>query len=172
MMPSSFVDSVPPTIKTIISLDPERVIDVGPGWGKYGLMCKEYLPNLQRVEAVEVREGYRHTQDCIYSKVIVRDVRDLPEDFWEPYDLVLMIDVIEHMEKEEGQILLKNIVNCWTSVLVSTPKIFEEQHDPSNPYETHVSHWEWDDFWYPGMGDVDKIDSSTIDSMIITLVPV
>ena len=54
-MPSSFVDSVPPTIKTIISLDPERVIDVGPGWGKYGLMCKEYLPNLQRVEAVEVR---------------------------------------------------------------------------------------------------------------------
>ena len=44
--------------------------------------------------------------------------------------LMPLIDVIEHMEKEEGRSYWKNIVNCWTSVLVSTPKIFEQIHDP------------------------------------------
>lgn len=170
-MPSSFVDSVSPIIKTIIDLSPQKVIDIGPGWGKYGLMCCEYLSELETLDAVEVLQGRKSLQDHIYDKVFTTDVRFLPNDFWEPYDLVLMVDVIEHMEKEEGQILLKNIVNCFTSVLVSTPKKFEEQHDPSNPYETHVSHWEWDDFWYPGMMDHYKIDSSTIDSTIYTLVP-
>lgn len=170
-MPSSFVDSVPSIIKTIIDLSPRKVIDIGPGWGKYGLMCREYLSELEALDAVEVLQGRKSLQNHIYDKVFTTDVRLLPNDFWEPYDLVLIVDVIEHMEKEEGQILLKNIVNCFTSVLVSTPKEFEEQHDPSNPYETHISHWGWDDFWYPGMMNYYRIDSSTIDSIIYTLVP-
>ena len=169
-MPSSFVDSVPSIMKTIISLDPLAVLDIGPGWGKYGLMCREYLRDLQLLDAVEVPQGRMYTQDCIYDNIIESDIRRA-DVYWSKYDLVIFIDVIEHMEKAEGQKILKDIVSAGASVLVSTPKLWMEQHDENNPFEEHVSHWTWEDFWYPGMPAVDKIDDSTIDSVIITLVP-
>ena len=170
-MPSSFVDSVPPIMKRIIELNPRRMVDVGPGWGKYGLMCREYLPDLLLLEAVEVKQGRVWTQESIYNNVHTSDVRDIDPALWADTELVLIIDVIEHMRKVEGQTLLKDIVNAGASVLVSTPKVFAHQHDDHNPYEEHISLWKWEDFWTPGMNKVVKHDDSTIDSIIMTLVP-
>lgn len=170
-MPSSFVDSVPSIIKRIIDLNPKSVVDIGPGWGKYGLMCREYLPGLGRIDAVEVTQGRMPLQDHIYNHIVVNDVRNVDPALWSAYDLVLMIDVIEHMPKIDGQRILGDIINHGASVLVSTPKIFEEQSDPHNPFETHVSLYSWEDFWHPGMADHTNIDDSTIDSVIMTLVP-
>lgn len=170
-MPSSFVDSVPPIMKRIIELNPKRVVDVGPGWGKYGLMCREYLPDLLFIEAIEVKEGRVQTQEAIYANIYTCDVRDVHDEYWNDKDLVLIIDVIEHMPKKDGQELLTAIVNAGGSVLVSTPKVFTEQHDEHNPHEEHICVWTWEDFWYPGMVEVDKIDDSTIDSVIMTLTP-
>lgn len=175
-MPSSFIDSVPPIIKRIIEIHPRVVVDVGPGWGKYGLMCNEYLPDLTELIAIEVPEGRYRTQGCIYDWVHEGDVRKADiASIVKPHKpsnvLFLMIDVIEHMTIEEGQKVLKDILATGASVLVSTPKIFEEQHDDQNPYEMHVSLWTWEDFWCPGMVPVEKLDDSTIDSIIMTLVP-
>jgi hypothetical protein len=165
-MPSSFVDSVPPIVKTIIDVNPERVVDVGPGWGKYGLMCREYLPGLKNLEAVEVLEGRLHTQDVIYDRVYEADVRDMDSIYWNSTDLVLIIDVIEHMTLEDGKKLLNNILSNGAAVIVSTPKVFEEQHDDHNPHEEHVSLWTWQDF---GIEGVEITDVSTIDSIIFLL---
>lgn len=170
-MPSSFVDSVPPIVKRIIDINPRTVCDIGPGWGKYGSMCREYLPGLERVDAVEVPQGRMPLQDHIYDNVITADARECSPDLWSRYDLVLMVDVIEHMDKIEGQRILGDIINSGAEVLVSTPKIFEEQHDETNPFETHICCYTWEDFWYPGMVDHTNTDDSTIDSIIITLSP-
>ena len=170
-MPSSFVDSVPSIIKTIIDIAPKKIIDIGPGWGKYGLMSREYLGSeLELLDAIEVPQGRLYTQDLIYDNIYEGDVRKQSVN-WSKYNLVLFIDVIEHLEKEEGQKILRDIVNAGCAVLVSTPKEWMEQHDDNNPYEEHVSHWTWEDLWYEGMTDHGKIDASTIDSMIITLIP-
>lgn len=168
-MPSSFVDSVPPIMKYIIDLAPARIVDVGPGWGKYGLMCREYLPELVQLDAVEVSEGRLPTQDEIYNQVFVGDVRERSANFWDGYDLVLIIDVIEHMEKEAGLQLLSDILNAGASVLVSTPKQWMEQHDERNPYEAHVSHWKWNDFRPEADNPYHVVDLSTIDSIIYVL---
>lgn len=167
-MPSSFVDSVSPIVHMLIAEQPKTVLDVGPGWGKYGLMCREYLPDLERLDAVEVEEGLMLIQECIYDQMFVSDVRKLTSTFWAGegrYDVVLLIDVIEHMGIEEGRQLLRDITRNGTKVLVSTPKIFEEQHDPNNPYETHVSHWTWKRFREFRI----VADGSTIDSLIYLL---
>ncbi len=168
-MPSSFVDSIPPIMKYVIDASPARIADIGPGWGKYGLMCREYLPELVQLDAVEVAEGRLATQDEIYNQIVTSDVRLLPDSFWEGYDLVLIIDVIEHMTKQEGLDLLSNILNCGASVLISTPKEWMEQHDEHNPYETHVSHWKWRDFRPEADNPYHVVDLSTIDSIIYVL---
>ena len=162
-MPSSYVDSVPPIVHLLTRVSPKRVVDIGPGWGKYGLMCREYLPGLERLEAVEVPEGVKPTQRAIYDAIVTDDVRAVSPTHWADFDLALLIDVIEHMTKAEGRRLVEEIIGQGCQVLVSTPKVFFHQHDEDNPYEEHVSLWAWNDF-PPAAEDV-----STIDALIFLL---
>jgi len=163
-MPSSFVDSVPSIVKMMIEVCPDKVIDIGPGWGKYGLMAREYCHS-SIVDCVEVPQGRLFTQSIIYNNVIESDVRHIDQKVWSNYDLVLIIDVIEHMSISEGQILVEQILSQGASIIVSTPKIWEPQEDEKNPYEKHVSLWDWTMFPHPFK------DSSTIDSLIFLLRP-
>lgn len=170
-MPSSFVDSVPGVMHCVIAAQPTSVVDIGPGWGKYGLMCREYLPDLQTLDAVEVCEGRDHfgvrgnLQDEIYDHILERDCRKVTAQHWAQYDVALLIDVIEHMPIAHGRDLLRTLLGVDLQVVVSTPKVFVEQHDDKNPYETHVSLWSWEIFQPFGILE----DRSTTDSIIYRL---
>lgn len=167
VMPSSFADSYPGIVKLLIEAAPRRVVDIGPGWGKYGLACREYLPSLETLRAIEVPEGRLPTQDVIYDMVYTDDVRDLVliADFWSRFDFALVIDVIEHLTKEQGHTLLRTLQAAGVRTLVATPKVFFEQHDEHNPFEEHLSLWTWEDFSPYGI----EADLSTIDSVIFLL---
>lgn len=164
-MPSSFVDSVPGVMHLVIEYAPGTIVDVGPGWGKYGLMCREYLPRLRKLDAVEVPQGRLEIQEAIYDDILEMDARKVSPSFWQGYHVALLIDMIEHMTLEEGHELLYTIQRAGCSPIVSTPKVFVEQHDDTNPYETHVSVWGWEDFAEHGVA----ADQSTIDSVIYRL---
>lgn len=164
-MPSSFADSYPAIVHLLVQAQPKRVVDIGPGWGKYGLACREYLPNLESLRAVEVAQGRKSTQDAIYDLVYTDDARHLTREFWHRFDLALLVDVIEHMSKAEGHALLRDLTDAGAQVLVATPKVFFEQHDDHNPFEEHVSLWVWSEFEpYHMVGD-----ASTIDAIIYLL---
>jgi 2-polyprenyl-3-methyl-5-hydroxy-6-metoxy-1,4-benzoquinol methylase len=164
-MPSSYVDSFAPIIKVLIERAPRRVLDIGPGWGKYGLACREYLRQLDVLDAAEVPQGRLPTQPAIYDMVYIGDIREAPDHFFRGYDLVLLIDVIEHVRRLDGHLLLETIQRAGADVLVSTPKAFFEQHDEHNPYETHVSHWDWESLACHGI----DVDVSTPDAIIYVL---
>jgi hypothetical protein len=58
------------------------------------------------------------------------------------YALVLLIDVLEHFEKDEGKNLLRNLLERNEGVLISTPKQPGDQKDVfDNKYEIHRSKW-------------------------------
>ena len=164
-MPSSYVDSVPGVIHLLESYGPRRIVDVGPGWGKYGLMIREYFPKVQQLDCVEVEQGRKPIQDLIYDEVVISDARVLPSEFWEQYQVAMLIDMIEHMSLEDGHELLWTIQRAKCSVVVSTPKVFVEQEDPDNPYEKHISLWSWEEF----APHLVAGDESTIDSIIYRL---
>lgn len=164
-MPSSFAGSFAPIVNTLIHANPGRVLDIGPGWGKYGLACREYLPDLEFLAAIEVPQGRLSTQDAIYDHVFVGDVRNAPDTTFAGYDVALLIDVIEHMTLDDGMQILSTIQENGCCPLVSTPKQFMEQHDDLNPFETHVSLWTWEHFADFGV----VVDASTIDSIIYLL---
>jgi 2-polyprenyl-3-methyl-5-hydroxy-6-metoxy-1,4-benzoquinol methylase len=116
----------------IISVKPFSVLDVGSGFGKYGVLCREYLELwdgryeyefLRRIDGVEVFENYiTPLHKYIYNNIYTENIINLVNNLDYSYDLVLLIDVLEHFSKEEGISLLNNLLKKNKGVLVSTPK--------------------------------------------------
>lgn len=138
---------------------PTSVLDVGPGFGKYGVIFREHLDIRKRryakqdwqtrIDCVEVWEDYitplhRH----VYDRVIVGDIREVAPDL-DTYDLVIMSDVLEHMVVEEGAWLLRQLLDNTVKqgVVVRYPRILGgEGRHWANPHETHKSVWTYDLF--------------------------
>lgn len=121
---------------------PRSVLDVGPGYGKGGLLCREYLPPLDRLDAIEAEARYADQfpwLDAIYDNVHLADVRAAPHAYFDAYDLVLMIDVLEHVTHDEGADLLRRI---RPRVIVCTPRdFFQNPNVEEWPTEMHRSVW-------------------------------
>lgn len=153
-MPSGRPDVIAPAIYKIMGMNPNSILDVGSGFGKWGLLLREYLEVWQgrwkpsdwkkRICAVEAFEPYRHlpwyynVYDAVYPYPIEEN-----HDLLAAFDLVLWADVLEHMEKTEGQLML-SLCNQW---LALTPNYNGVQGSVfGNPYEAHVSRWTVGDF--------------------------
>ncbi len=87
-----------------------------------------------------VQKG-RHKK-CIHSNVMEVEFED------KSFDAVVLSDVLEHLTKEEGQILLQRMER-WArkKVIVFTPNGFvpQEEYD-SNPFMEHKSGWDVNEF--------------------------
>jgi len=153
IMPSSDHRQIPIIIDIVKEVKPKTVLDIAFGFGKYGLLIKEYLrpkpyiqgwQSVERVDGLEVFEDYvTPMQRAIYDKVIIANA--IGHEY-EPYDLYLMVDCIEHMTKEDGTRLVEKLRKLG-KVLVVTPRRFEV-HPPryGNPLEEHISVWDEGDF--------------------------
>ena len=94
---------------------------------------------------VELFEPYiqKSKEKGIHNKYINADIRKV--DF-EPnsFDVVMCIDVLEHLTKEEGEDLIKRMEK-WASkkVIIFTPNghVLQEEYD-NNPLQLHKSGWE------------------------------
>lgn len=134
------------TMAGTITPTPKLVLDVGCGYGKYGVLLREYLDPTPEVHGVEAWEPYvePHRLRGIYDHLYVGDALQLPWSVIRSYDLVMMGDVIEHMPKDEAMNFLSR---CKGWVVVATPVHFFETHgDDLPPTEAHVSHWARTDF--------------------------
>lgn len=147
-MPSSLL-ALAPTVVTYVAdrareLErPIRVLDVGVGRGKYGLLLREYLgESLDRIDGVEAEGRYLEQAPwlrSIYDTVLVDDVTNFVGPEFDIYDLVLMLDVLEHLERADAIRLLGVI---GPPVLISTPvDFFQNPEHVDYPTEEHRSHW-------------------------------
>lgn len=133
------------TMAGTITPTPKLVLDVGCGYGKYGVLLREYLDPTPQVHGVEMWVPYvgDHRLAGIYDMLMVGDALELPADKLAQYDMVMMGDVIEHMEKDAA---LQFLSRCTGWVVIATPVIFFETHGDLPPTEAHVSHWDRTDF--------------------------
>jgi hypothetical protein len=130
---------IPHILDIVVDENPGSVLDVGAGYGKYGVLVKEYT-SARRVDGVDI-DAPRHRA---YDHFYLGDARDLnrvlPTDI-PRYDLALFLEVIEHLEKAEGWNVLELLTRRARRVIVSTPLGFRKQSIPGLPYETHLSGW-------------------------------
>ncbi len=161
-MASSFSEQIPVILWVVGKLNPHRILDIGKGFGKYGMLIHEYMgldpqrrpsPNQSMreqsrvvIDAVDINLDYSlpHLQQ-FYNEVIVTDICHNYQRFT-GYDVVLMIDVIEHLPKEKGLRIVDWFLGHGAHVLISTPIEFFQQEIYGSDAEHHVSHWRLADF--------------------------
>jgi len=134
---------IPHVINILLRLQPRSILDLGTGYGKFGVLSREYL----KPERLDGIDAYKPRYD-VYDHFYMGDLRDLdtllPADSFR-YDLALLIEVIEHLDKREALELLKRIGRRARRLLVTTPFGFRKQEFEGLPFATHRSRWfPWD----------------------------
>lgn len=173
-MPTSDPRVISGACREIFLMNPKTVLDIGVGFGKWGVMSREYTdiwnqrfyPNewLTTIIGVEVHPKYSNPVWDVYSRILIgeaskvlkgicagdydrEDPKDIDSCIIPPknYDLAIMIDVLEHFEKEQGQKFLDLVMGMCDNFLVSYCN--SEQKDVrDNKYEDHLSIWSDEDF--------------------------
>jgi len=179
-MPTSDLIQLPTLMDIIEAIGPASVLDLGAGFGRYGFLCRELLDNrigaapeggfrrepwrlkLVGVEACAEVIGPWH--ECIYDRVEVAEAGEfLARQSDKSFDLVLTIDLIEHLPKREGLDLCRAAMRVGQSALFCTPYLFRPQ--PATDYnarEQHLSGWLPEDFTALGMDYLDGMGSSLL----------
>ncbi|MBT3177729.1 MAG: class I SAM-dependent methyltransferase [Desulfobacula sp.] len=153
-MPSSHCSQINEIVQLIIDINPEKLLDIGVGFGKYGFLAREYLELWdgrqeykaweRKIDGIEVFEEYlTPVHDFVYSKIFVGNAIDILPTLDEEYDLILLIDVLEHFDYGEGLTILKECDKLGRNIIISMPKDIGSQSDSfGNIYETHKFQWE------------------------------
>ena len=150
-MPTSTPAPTVDICRRIIKIKPKSVLDVGIGFGKYGFLCREYTDIHHgnyfkwktRIDGIEGFKKYvTNVQRCIYDNIYIGDAVDVIKSLG-VYDLIISVDMLEHLEKEKGKMLLKDIKkHCRTSI-ISLPMYPSKQHGGKfkNKFGPHRAVW-------------------------------
>lgn len=152
-MPSSHWYQLNEIMELIIFTQPKSILDVGIGFGKYGFLSREYLELFdgrdkyndwkRTIDGIEIFEDYiTSLNKMIYDKIYIGNALDILPKLDKKYDLILLIDILEHFNYDDGMRILKMCEQQSSNIIISTPRHFFSQREMfSNPYEVHK-------FWY------------------------
>lgn len=148
------VSSDPKLVPYILPLvEGAAILDLGCGRGKWGYLLKvDYWytkagrgkNKLNYVVGTDLHPKYlgfvKHHR--VYDSLVLCDARYLPFRS-HVFDTVLLLEVIEHMVKNEGVKSLKEAERvAGRLVLVSTPSFFMRQEaKDANVFQKHLSKW-------------------------------
>ncbi len=161
----SYVENIPNILEAAKPY--RKILDAGPGMGKYGLLLKEQYASLAAeagdmepdtdsydtffVDCTEITPYFRNrlhggnTYRNVFGHDIFATGKNIHKAVEEKYyDLVMLIDVVEHYPKQK---VLDWLTTIPVDVLISTPKsvhMYTEHYygDPNH----HQSQWELSDF--------------------------
>lgn len=156
----SFPENIFPILEICYSIPYSSVLDIGCGHGKYGLLLREHYvvqkalagnwPNPVDnciIHALEPSEYFRNKPyvQAIYDKVYKDSFFD--SNIAGDYDLILMIDVVEHHPIEKVKEWLRTVIRTG-KILISTPKNVDYYKEEfyGKDFPIHVSQWSAEDF--------------------------
>ena len=137
----------------------DKILDLGCGDG----YIAHKLRTKAEVTTLDVWEKFNPN--------VLHDLNDLPLPFEDnSFDVILLLDVIEHLEFDAGEDLLKELKRITRrSILILTPLWWTSNHENvcnpespyfKNPYNTHKCLWTSEDFvdWkrLKGLKEFDK----------------
>lgn len=153
-MPLSDAGNFAPIMHEACRLRPNKVLELGIGFGLYGVGLRQYLDIGQgrynredwKIEIVGVEgfQAYKSPLWACYNNVYIHDFSTRE---YKGYDLVLMVDSLEHLDKPCGEKLLDGLVHSNKNVIVSVPNgDFPQGAVNGNELERHRARWMYNDF--------------------------
>jgi hypothetical protein len=151
-LPFSYFDPIPYVFSLIDYYKPKSILDIGIGFGKYGVLCREILDvyhgrfNKEQwstiIDGIEVFGQYRNSLWDVYTNIYIGDALDILSKNSNQYDLIICSDVLEHFDKIEGHRLINLCLEKAKMIIINTPRIFLGQGEVfGNIHETHRSLW-------------------------------
>lgn len=158
-MGTSNWQNIPFCVEVLMKIAPRRVLDVGVGFGRWGIIVREFCENwygreLQKDWEIYI-EGIEAFPKCItdyhhqfYDKIHIGDAAEIVPTLEGQWDVIIFGDVLEHFTKEDGLKLLNYSLNISDYVMVNVPLGHEWLQDEkyNNPYERHLSKWTAEEF--------------------------
>jgi len=151
-MPSSQIENISTITQWIAGLNPRSILDVGVGFGKYGVLAREYTDIRNGrywrkdwktiIDGIEIFTKYKNPCWDIYNSIFEADAREMVQSL-RNYEVILLCDILEHFEKGEALALLHRCRTIATkAVIVSTPHgKYEQGAAFGNEHERHLSEW-------------------------------
>src|SRR4051812_22928392 len=62
LMPTSFVDHITPIMRYVMQRNPDTILDIGAGYGKYGLLCREYIDKWPWTKVIDAVEAFDYLE--------------------------------------------------------------------------------------------------------------
>lgn len=148
-MPISDYRHIPQVLDEVYLLQPDTVLELGIGFGKWGVLLREVLDAMygrcrpdeweRKIDGIEAWSFYRNPCWEVYNYVFMEA---FPLDSFpnpNPYDLVMMMDSLEHLTPEVGRPFLDGLVANNKHVIISVPNGYMPQDEAvyGNEYEKH-----------------------------------
>jgi len=150
---------IPFCIDALMKIAPSRVLDIGVGFGRWGIITREFCDVwFSRIFKDEWRvhlegvEGFPRSitdyHHSFYNKIHIGDAAEIIPTLPGPWSVTIYGDVLEHFTKEKAHELLSISLERSEYVLINIPigEEFEQGEAYGNVYERHLSQWEVEDF--------------------------
>lgn len=152
-MGTSNWQNIPFCIDIFRKFVPKSILDVGVGFGRWGILAHEFLDVWYdrdspkewqiRVEGIEVfKEAISSYHYSFYNKIYFGDAfAILPK--LKPFDLVILGDVLEHFTPQKAEMVLNQSKVIGKFVMLIIPLGYNWHQDVKygNPFEAHKSIW-------------------------------
>ncbi|MFZ4589610.1 MAG: class I SAM-dependent methyltransferase [Ignavibacteria bacterium] len=146
-------------VELIRAINPTRILDFGIGFGRWGILCREFLEVWdegnytgkwnRQIDGVEVFPDYiksyhSYFYDNIYKEEGYKWIKNCKEN----YNLIIFGDVLEHFEKSIALDIIRISLSKSDYLLINIPigKYWEQSNINENIYEEHKSTWNVKDF--------------------------
>ncbi len=175
---TSYAENIKNILEAVVEVNPKKVLDIGSAFGKYSILVREAILSIRaekgdltpqddiEIGCVEMADYFQSLpwHDSLYKYHYHTDAQSLEWETMPKFDLVLLIDVVEHWTKEESKKLIEDIKKTGANVLISTPKNvhFYQEEYYGKDCPKHISQWEREDFNF-------IIDKSTDQSHIFVV---
>lgn len=146
-------------INLIRKINPMKTLDVGIGYGRWGILLREFLDMWDDgiidgkwkriIDGVEIFRDYiKDYHNYFYDKIHIGNALDYIKYTDENYDLIILGDIIEHFTKDEGKELIDSALSKCRFVMINVPigKQWQQGKINNNDFEEHKSIWYNSDF--------------------------
>ena len=144
-MPISSKENKKPVMDLLKKLNCKNILELGVGYGHFGPKIRIEIPGSKLI-GIEIYKPYfeKIPTNC-YNGLYNEDMRTFDYDKLcseIKFDAVMLIDSLEHIDRQDGFDLLQKLFKLFPLVIVSVPIIDYPQGEfMGNAWEEHKTQW-------------------------------